>query len=266
MKKYFINTLNTSIEINLVNFDKPLRAYKLTEETVKSDLIIYMIEDGKGNMISKLKSMAREDHIEGNLLGEYYILFNPSKKITFCFFEKEMQLESLVNKTVNLSFLVFQNSLNVIFLHTASAVIKNKTNLFIAPSGGGKSTFCSLAREEGLDILDDEVCMIKKYNSKFYASTFPCLMPFDFQLEHIEIEKVFFLNKSKVDEVCDIAILDAIKKAMPEATCFFQDKIPAVGRIEYRKHIFNFLSSMFDELEFKTLNFKNSRDIFACIT
>jgi hypothetical protein len=265
MKKYFIKTLKTVVEIRLVNFDAALRAFSPVPFRGRADLTVFMLEDRSGLVIKRLREKAHTESITGNLEGEYYILFIPEKKRVFCFFEKGMQLELLVSKAVNLSFLVFQNALDIIFLHSASIVMEDKARLFIAPSGGGKSTFCSLAQEEGLGVLDDEVCVVKRHMNKFYASSFPCLMPFHFQPVQVEISGVFFLNKAGESSARDIPVIEAMKRALPEATCFFQNKIPAMEKTEYRKHIFRFLSSMFDSLGSKSLDFKKDRDVFLCV-
>ncbi len=176
-----------------------------------------------------------------------------------------MSLDFLLNHGVNRSFLAYQSMLDIIFLHTASVVVDDKAHLFIAPSGGGKSTICSLAQENDLGVLGEEFCAIKKDGDKFYAGLFPCFTPYIDPYKEWEIGGVFFLSKSEIDRISSISVIDAIRKAMPEATCFYTEHVPKDKRAHHKKHIFNFLEAMFENVDFKMFDFRKHPEAFLCL-
>ena len=92
-------------------------------------------------------------------------------------------------------------------LHSGGITGKNNfVNLFIAESGGGKSTLCTFLREK---TLNDDILIITKQNGKFYAQT----TPFGFfnKIECRIVDRIFYLIKSKENKVKKIDFKEGIK-------------------------------------------------------
>lgn len=91
---------------------------------------------------------------------------------------------------------------NGLMLHACGVSDGRKGCLFVAPSGGGKSTIAKLALKQGLTLLNDDRIIIRKENSQFKIYGTPwhgevtvtsnkCLV----------IHEVFFLQKSSCDRI-----------------------------------------------------------------
>ena len=60
-----------------------------------------------------------------------------------------------------------------------------------------------------------------------------------------------------------MSVLDAIRIAMPEATSFYYDRSAEENMIDYRSHVFQFLSSMLENMDFGLLDFNKDGKIFS---
>jgi hypothetical protein len=267
MRRYLLKALDTMVGLNLINFDGVPSAYDLMpmKGGEKIDVDVNLYKDYRGSIIRKIKKGRLAGSVKKMQEGLCFEIFNVERRKTFCFFERNLPLNVVVNRGVSQSFLVYQSFLDIIFLHSASVVMDDKVYLFVAPSGGGKTTVYSFAREKGLKVLDDEFCVIKRKKNRFYAGLFPCLMPKVIPYEEMEVGGIFFLNKSSVNKTSGISAIEATRRAMPEATTFFHDRVPRTEKVNYRKHVFDFLNLMFENVDFKLLDFKKQPDVFTCL-
>ncbi|MGB2651184.1 MAG: hypothetical protein WBD00_03155 [Candidatus Omnitrophota bacterium] len=265
MTQYILKTLGTSIGLNLEGPDDLPEVYKLdpkgTEHTV--DLEIDLYRDDRGEVIEKVEWGRMSGSVRKTPEGRYCEIFDIKKKKAVCFFENEIILKYVIDHMVNKSFHVFQNFLDMIFLHAASIVVGDGAYLFVARSGGGKSTISGLAEEKGYNVLGDELCCVKRTKDKYYTKVFPSPVAIDDSGSEREVKAVFFLNKSKENGLKKMSVLDAIRIAMPEATSFYYDRSAEENMIDYRSHVFQFLSSMLENMDFGLLDFNKDGKIFS---
>lgn len=252
MRRFYLKKLKTVFLLNLMNFDNEHCCDFLSpvDRHKKWDLEILLFKDQHKGRGARPGSLYRE-------------IFNTAERRTFCFFKSGISLGHVITREVNQSFLVFQGVLDILFLHAASVIIGDKVYLFVAPSKGGKTTVASLALESGLRVMGDESCIIKRKKNRFYAGTFPFNDLSDTLDKEREIGGIFLLNKSGVNKAKDLPATEALRRAMPEATCFFHKHVPESEKVNHKKHVFNFLNSMFENVDYKLLDFKNKSDIFS---
>ncbi len=255
--------------VNPMNFDKGSFANVLAPvtaaEKMDMDMEIYLYEDKRGAIIDRIKKGRLGDRVEETGGGSYFELFDTGRRKTFYFFESGVPLGYLLNRAVNRSFLAFQSILDIFFLHCASIVMDDRLYLFVAPSGGGKSTVSSFAREAGFSVLDEESCVVKRKRDRFFAGLFPfCLLPGHADKER-EVGGVFFLNKSGTNKVRKISAIEAVRRALPEATCLYHDHVPQGGKAGYRKHVFQLLNLMFENVDFRLLDFNKHPGVLSCL-
>ncbi|GEM_PF-3359891 len=264
-RRYDFKILETTIRFNFLNFNDmpPLFDLTVAGGDTRPDLDIYFFKDKQGLGIKRI-SRGRMAGSAKKFQGKPYCeIFNFRKKRFFCLFEDAISLEAVMNYAVFRSFFVFQSILDMLFLHSASIIMGDKVYLFVAPSGGGKSTISSFAEEKDLRVLSEEYCVIKRRNNRFFAALFPSGLPSLHSREKWEIGGVFLLNKADANRASGISIIEAIRRTMPEATSFFHDLVPQAEKANYRRNAFSFLDSMFQSVDIRLLDFRRDPSIFS---
>lgn len=100
---------------------------------------------------------------------------------------------------------------NALFVHACGLIVKEKGCLFVAESGGGKSTLARLALNEGFTLLnDDRIIVDIKEDMNIIHST-----PWHGEIEYVSnlsthLSCVFFLEKSEQPYIAFINKRDAI--------------------------------------------------------
>lgn len=267
MTQYVLKTLDTSIGLNLEGSDALPDVYKFAPRARGRavDLEIDLYRDNKGDVFDKVAWGKLSGCVKKTPEGRYCEIFDIKNKKAVCFFENEKILGYLISHMVNRSLHIFQNFLDMIFLHASSVVIGDKACLFVARSGGGKSTIASFAEENGYSVLGDDLCCVKRKKDGYYTKVFPSAVAIDDTGAEKEVEAVFFLNKARENRIKDISVLDAVRMAMPEATTFYYDKSAEENMIDYRSHVFQFLSSMLESVDFGLLDFNKDGKVFSCL-
>ncbi len=268
MVEFNLESLGVSINLSFQNFKNDTLAGSLIplKKGTKTDLSILLYEDKKKTVIQKIKKTEFKNCVKKVRGGSYCTFFDIDKRKTFSFFEKDVFLGFVMDHALNRSFLAFQNVLDIIFLHAAAIVIKERAYLFIAPGGGGKSTISSLAKENGFRVIDEECCIIKRIGNRFFSGVYPIKPLSDTSDKIWEIGGVYFLNKSNKSRTRKLSAIDAVYRSVPEATSFYHNWVPDEDKNEYKKRIFTFLNSMFNDVYFRLLDFKIDSDVFSCLT
>jgi len=266
-EELYFRILKTGVRLNFHDFmERPVAFYPACEKIGKiPDIDVHFCR----STVSGIKKLKVADTVKemGKARGRLFCLvYDIRKRRTCCYFEKGLSLEVAVNHAVNKSFLAYQSVLDIIFLHTASVIIGGKVYLFTAPQGGGKTTLSSLAREEGgFEVMDDESCVVKKVGGRFYAGKFPCFMPKTVKYREWEVGGIFFLNKSDENRVRPIPVLEAVRRALPEAVVFYRKPALGLKKTDYVRNVLGFLDAMFDKLDFRLVDFKKTGGIFKCL-
>lgn len=267
MKRYLLKTAGTLLGVNLRNFEELPPPYKLmpAHDGPGTDMEIYLCKDPDGAALKNIAGSRLSKLVKKAGKGRYCEIRDFDRTRSFCFFDDESMLNYVVDSVISSSLHAFQDSLGMIFLHAASVVIGEKAYLFVAPSGGGKSTISALAAEEGYRVLGDDFCCVKNKEGKYLVRVFPSSAAFSDEDNLREVEAVFFLKKSSENRINELPVMEAIRMAMPEATNMYYDYSRPERRDIYRSHVFHFLSSMFENVRFGSLDFKKSREVFLCL-
>ncbi|NQT32150.1 MAG: hypothetical protein HQ594_00580 [Candidatus Omnitrophica bacterium] len=262
---YFLKTLETTIKLDFLNFsDESFTGdFLAPKEGREEEIDIKFFKDADGAIVEKLKKITpRGSIIKMHRWGKYCKIFDIARRRTFCFFTEGVPMDYLAPRAVDDSFLMFQDALDIMFLHSASIVINGNAYLFIAPSGGGKSTIAELARDKGLQVLEDESCIVKRKGDRFFTGSFPSGFP---PASMQEVAGIFFLNKADRNKAVKFSATEALRKALPEATSIYSVHIPDDRKTDYRRYVFNFISSMLDNVNFKLLDFTAQPEVFSCL-
>ncbi|MFH1878108.1 MAG: hypothetical protein ABH883_04815 [Candidatus Omnitrophota bacterium] len=262
---YLLRFLETDIRISFSGFYEKPCFFSLSparDNEIRADMNIILYRDSfeSAEYINGTNGLSPElERIDG---GKYCEIFSVEDRTVKCFFEKSFSIDFILNRLINKAFHAFQEYLDVILLHSALVISGGKTFLFVAPSGGGKSTLCAYALEKGRTVLSEEMCIVKKKDSAFYARRFPfCVAEYDAEVLQ-KVGGIFFLNKSEKNSLSKISVLEAFQRAVPEATSYRYDY---GSRASYRKHVFGFLNMMFENLGFHLLDFTKSAEFLSCL-
>lgn len=111
-------------------------------------------------------------------------------------------------------------------LHAAGVSRQERSYLFLAPSGGGKSTLSAICDSEGLSVFGDDQTLVLEKQGAFYLRPMPrvaCAPVAWLDMgEHCLIRRAFFLSKSREPSVSPIAPLAAVRR------CLIQDQVTAL--------------------------------------
>ncbi|MFC1570503.1 hypothetical protein ACFL4E_01840 [Candidatus Omnitrophota bacterium] len=256
------------MKLEPVNFDDWTYGRKAYSPSSGEDIdfnISLFRNETESSVEKEIRERFRGKSINAYWKGRCCEVFDISQKKVSCFFRSVLGVDYVVNHALSRSLMAFQNVLGMIFLHAACIIVEGKASLFIAPSGGGKTTLSLLARDAGFKVLNDEYCVIKQKNGSFFTGVFPVNIGTEYADKVWEIEKIYFLRKSNRNEVSVILPTEAMKRSVPEALQHYRNTILDEHQIEDRKRVFGFLSSMFDTVDFKLLDFTKSTEVFKCL-
>lgn len=143
-----------------------------------------------------------------------------NKDVFFDLIEKNIKIEgknifiptpiTLQSIRFGISKFITVNSKNSFLLHGGGVRNKNgNVNLFIAESGGGKSTICFFNRE---NVLNDDMIIVTKGKNHFYAQS----TPFGYykKVECGKIENIFFLKKYSENKIEEINVKNSLREIL----------------------------------------------------
>lgn len=268
MSCFYLKSLETTVKLEPVNFDDwtyERKAY-LPSSGEEIDLDMSLFRDDTETVVED----GIRDRFSGKIVNSYWEgkcceVFDISQKKVSCFFKSAMSADFAINHALSRAIMALQNVLDIIFLHAACIIIEGKAFVFIAPSGGGKTTLSLLARDAGFKVLNDEYCVVKQKDGSFFTGVFPVNIGTQDPDKVWEIKKIYFLKKSDKNETSTISPIEAIQRSMPEALQFYRNTIADEYETEDRKRVFGFLSCMFDTVDFKLLDFTKTAEVFKCL-
>lgn len=176
--------------INIKILDNVFILYFISKKNLYIDRFIFNSKE-KGKNIFKFFI---------NLSKRGYFFYSP-KKFAFLINEKKVKkIEDLIfviKSLINL-FLIKEK---IIFIHASSIKIKNKSYLFIGPSGIGKTTLLrKLSKWREVKVLSDDTAVVHIKNKKAFITSSPFDKKKNIKIVHdkqIELSKIFLLNKSE---------------------------------------------------------------------
>lgn len=151
----------------------------------KIDYIINLVEETHIKTIDKIKEKTR------------YIVFyikNTDRTLTVNYLISVFHFQILLRQIVN--DLLSQH--NGLILHASSNLINNKASIFLAPSGGGKSTMMKILSKKYQPLGDDTVIIKKEYKQYFVYQS-PMIEKESWIKKgnkRYQLDKIYLLNKS----------------------------------------------------------------------
>jgi hypothetical protein len=140
-----------------------------------------------------------------------------------------------------------------IFLHASSCFINNEVFLFLAKSGGGKTTVSNLIAKQDQKLTDD-VAIITQEGGKFfvYQTYFVEESPFFRSIKKFPLGKIFFIKKSNIYKI--------IKMKRDNRTLDKMTEQIYTELEEYKKEKIAFILNIFSQFDnFYTLKFGKDR-------
>jgi hypothetical protein len=268
MARFALEVLNTYISVDFKNFDDASgRAFLSAPDGDKRpDMEIDLFRSTAGTVLEAGESSGFRDCVKlSNRGGELNEIFDSRRRKTSCFFPDRLPVDFVLNHAVNRSVLMYHGDLNMVLMHAASVMAGGKAYIFIAPSGGGKSTVARIAEGEGFEIVNDELSLLKKKGNRSFVSAFPCFNPYSYPVKEGELEGIFFIEKAPRNRLSGISSFEAVRRALPEATAFDTGMVPVGEKAGYRKYVFHFLDELFGNIRFMKLEFTKEIDIRACL-
>ena len=187
--KEYLTKKKPNIQINVKyskeQFDKPnFDRFIFKDENSsfgykKKDIIFY-------NRRNKLASLA---------------IFNPrNDNINFYTQEKSGHLLLYLFPGILYSMILYKY--NAIMLHASAVYDGRRAYVFIAPSGGDKSTISRLALEQGYKVLNDDRVIVKKEKGKFYIYGNPWHGEiFKTENSRLRLDGIYFIRKSDINKL-----------------------------------------------------------------
>lgn len=197
-KQLFIKVANFKIK---VVFYKPAEERKIFFLNFYDQFLKYF----SGFIISKNSSQKFDGLIEIKD-NQFFQTITKKNKFFFFGFEKIKNNHYLTYYQINIDhfFLLIQELIFYLlkeegfFLHCSSIVKNNQAYLFLAPSGGGKSTIVKLIQDKD-KILVDDLGIIRKIKNNFYLFQTPVREKNQYPKSFLgyKIRKIFFIKKAK---------------------------------------------------------------------
>ncbi|MBM3253200.1 MAG: hypothetical protein FJZ16_02980 [Candidatus Omnitrophica bacterium] len=142
-----------------------------------------------------------------------------------------------------------------LMLHACGILNNKKGYLFIAQSGGGKSTIAKFADKKGLTVLNDEIIIIHKGKNQFRMFGSPWHGEFPrISNKNCALKEIFFLEKAKDNYLLLLQPKESIIKLMQHT--FYLPVNP-----QARKKVFELCFSMVNNLACYRLGFKPDESI-----
>ncbi len=150
-------------------------------------------------------------------------------------------------------------------LHAAGVSRGGRSYLFLAPSGGGKSTLCAICDSEGVPVFGDDQTLVLEKQGAFYLRPMPrqtCAPVAWVDMgEHCLIRRAFFLSKAREPGVSPVAPLTAVRR------CLSQDQVTALMFMppEERRGVLERVLRLFRTVPAYVLRFRKDNSFWQVI-
>lgn len=192
---YFRNKYNIEISSCVKNLEKKE--------------ILYLFSDRE---VEELISLTGSDY-EMIALPYQMVFYNPKSKTGNVFYIHNEEVETGLTVAVNYCCSQILLGRYGFLAHAAGVVKRNKAYVFIARSGGGKTTVVNLCRGSCSLVLSDDIVGIRKLDSKYFAFSSPWIPGHIGVRRNVsfEIEAIFLLFKDTVTYLKAMSFKNFIK-------------------------------------------------------
>lgn len=205
IKTSFHQAKNASIKSALFwEIKKSLKGFVISKNTSKIDFSIDI------KHVSRHNTLKAKDQLNYTYYLPYFHIKNNKRLVTYYYINHHIFqhiLDFILKKLLNES--------PGFILHASSVATNGKADIFLAPSGGGKSTIIKLMSDKYRKIGDDNI-FIRKYNNEFFVFQTPFEEKNRLNKNNsgYKLNDVYFLKKSEIFKVSKIKNKDQIYKKL----------------------------------------------------
>lgn len=135
-----------------------------------------------------------------------------TRQIDFYTLDSFEPITAILNLIPRIIFMLVSSATNKFVLHACAVLDCENASLFIAPSGGGKSTIARIAIDNGLSVLNDERVLACSKNGKIFVSNTPWYGEVRSLLTgNFFVKNAFFLQKTRYNSIYTIDNKQAIQ-------------------------------------------------------
>ncbi len=172
------------------------------------------------------------------------------------FYTKDPAGQLLLYLFPEILFSVVLPERNAILIHGCGIIAGNQKYLFVASSGGGKSTIAKLALDNDFNVLNDDRIIIVRKNKQFIAYGNPWHGEIENTLNiGFPIKKIILLQKSDAEHISDIKDKEVLE-------IILENIFYLPGILEAKKKVIDFAFNMLAEIDFYRLDFTLKNDVF----
>jgi len=178
--------------------------------------------------------------------GDFRAVIGPGRKAELTAAPSEQTLDAFLRSF--LSFLLLRAG--GFMLHSAGLVKNDRAYLFLGKSGAGKSTLSKLAAAAGLEVISDEINLVRPGSNGFraYGSPFWGEMRADGRPGSWPLGGVFLLKKARRNRVSGCKPVEALRLLLRCAVNF--DRAPASAALALENGAALLAGAAFRRLEF----------------
>ncbi len=192
------------------------------------------------------------------------VYVDPDAAEAVCAIRIEKCVDNALECAVGRVFFALQAELNIMMLHASSVEREGKAYLFIAPSGGGKTTLSKRMEQSGYKLLSEECSPVSFSGGKFLTGSQPSFLGADKE-KNYEVAGMYILEKAEDDSIGPIPVNEAIAKAFPETMVHFFDLVPEEAKKRSREKNFFFLEKAFNSVAFGRFRFAREGAVNICV-
>lgn len=185
------------------HFKRTFFPYLEPNELIKADVELEVVEREK---------ILGKDRIEKN--GKIYavLLERKNGKKTIFYDMSTSQVQEIIRR------LTFEGIYNKggLIIHASSVLSEGKADLFIAPSGGGKTTILKKLSPILSPFTDDAV-LLRKTGDKYRCYQIPFADQYTHHTEPLKntpLGNIYFIHKAKENRIKQISVVDAVGRLL----------------------------------------------------
>lgn len=194
-----INVRNMFIH-QVKNTFKP---FIMAPSSVKADIVLNVVEREK---IMDKASVAKKGQMSA-------VLFRRKRGGNEIYYDLSTQQFQEVVRRLIFKGIYFKKGL---ILHCSSVIHQGRANLFIAPSGGGKTTILNLLRPHCQAFADDAV-LVKKEADGYYCYQIPFADQHTIVeggIKKIKLGTIYFIHKASVNQLIKVGKVEAANRLL----------------------------------------------------
>lgn len=267
MKKFFFYTLGKKIGLRVSDriADPRLGKVTIVDDGVKVDLWMDVV-------LAPTWFSMRRQRLDWERQGYYRcfaeklisVYVKPCSAGSACAMRLEKCIDNALEGALARVFFALQSELDVLMLHASCVEKDGKAYVFIAPSGGGKTTLSRRMESSGYSVIAEECCPLSFAGGKLLTGPHPSFLGAHKEMLR-EVAGMYILAKGLNDRIEPMPVNEAISKALPETMVHFFNLVPPDMKVRCRERIFSLLEKAFSMIPFGKFTFVKEGAVEICV-